>query len=138
MSSRETIYEFMKKCGVLYLSTVNGDKPKARPIGFRMFVDDQIYFLTGTFKDVYDQMLRNNNIEFLGHSGSEFIRYYGKVMFDEDEDKALLKKAFETMPMLEKMYGDKSDLTPAIFHVAKATAEIRNMKGIIESYNFLD
>ena len=83
-------------------------------------------------------MIRNNNIEFLGHNGSEFIRYYGKVIFDEDEDKSLLKKAFEKMPMLEKTYGADSDLKPAIFHISKATAEIRNAAGIIESYDFLD
>ena len=102
MSSREKVYEYMNKCGVLYLATIN------------------------------------NNIEFLGHNGSEFIRYYGKVIFDEDEDKSLLKKAFEKMPMLEKTYGADSDLKPAIFHISKATAEIRNAAGIIESYDFLD
>ena len=95
MSSREKVYEYMNKCGVLYLATINNNKPKLRPLGFRMMVDGQIYFLTGTFKQVYNQMIRNNNIEFLGHNGSEFIRYYGKVIFDEDEDKSLLKKAFE-------------------------------------------
>lgn len=138
MSSREKVYEYMNKCGVLYLATINNNKPKLRPLGFRMMVDGQIYFLTGTFKQVYNQMIRNNNIEFLGHNGSEFIRYYGKVIFDEDEDKSLLKKAFEKMPMLEKTYGEDSDLKPAIFHISKATAEIRNAAGIIESYDFLD
>ena len=120
MSSREKVYEYMNKCGVLYLATINNNKPKLRPLGFRMMVDGQIYFLTGTFKQVYNQMIRNNNIEFLGHNGSEFIRYYGKVIFDEDEDKSLLKKAFEKMPMLEKTYGADSDLKPAIFHISKA------------------
>lgn len=42
------------------------------------------------------------------------------------------------MPMLEKTYGADSDLKPAIFHISKATAEIRNAAGIIESYDFLD
>ena len=88
-----------------------------------------------------DYSLKINQGEFvtiLGHNGSEFIRYYGKVIFDEDEDKSLLKKAFEKMPMLEKTYGADSDLKPAIFHISKATAEIRNAAGIIESYDFLD
>lgn len=102
MSSREKVYEYMNKCGVLYLATINNNKPKLRPLGFRMMVDGQIYFLTGTFKQVYNQMIRNNNIEFLGHNGSEFIRYYGKVIFDEDEDKSLLKKAFEKCQCLKK------------------------------------
>lgn len=138
MTSREKVYDFMEKAGVLYLSTEDGEKPKIRPIGFRMLVDGQIYFLTGTFKNLYDQMLRNSNVEFLARNGQEFMRYYGKVVFDEDEDKRLLNKAFEKMPMLKKMYGENSDLTPVIFHISKATAEIRAMNGIIETYNFLD
>ena len=46
MSSREKVYEYMNKCGVLYLATINNNKPKLRPLGFRMMVDGQIYFLT--------------------------------------------------------------------------------------------
>ena len=75
MTSREKVYDFMEKAGVLYLSTEDGEKPKIRPIGFRMLVDGQIYFLTGTFKNLYDQMLRNSNVEFLARNGQEFMRY---------------------------------------------------------------
>ena len=136
--SREKVFEFMQKAGVLYLATVKGDKPKNRPIGFRMLVDKQIYFLTGESKDVNAQMIKNTNVEFVGRVDNQFIRYYGRVVFDKDEDKSLLKKAFEVMPMLEKLYGESSEDTAVIFHVDKATAEIRSMVGIIESYNFLN
>ena len=33
MTSREKVYDFMEKAGVLYLSTEDGEKPKIRPIG---------------------------------------------------------------------------------------------------------
>ena len=128
----------MQKAGVLYLATVKGDKPKNRPIGFKMLVDNQIYFLTGESKDVNTQMIKNTNVEFVGRVDDQFIRYYGRVVFDKDEDKTLLKKAFEVMPVLEQMYGESSEDSAVIFHVDKATAEIRNMVGIIESYNFLN
>ena len=135
--SREKVFDFMQKAGVLYLATVKGDKPKNRPIGFRMLVDNQIYFLTGESKEVNTQMIKNTNVEFVGRVENQFIRYYGRVVFDKDEDKTLLKKAFEVMPMLEKLYGDSSENNAVIFHVDKATAEIRDMFGIIEAYNFL-
>lgn len=128
----------MNKAGVLFLATVKGDKPKNRPIGFRMLVDNQIYFLTGESKDVNTQMIKNTNVEFVGRVDSEFIRYYGRVVFDADEDKSLLKNAFELMPMLEKLYGDDSEDDAVIFHVDKATAEFRDMFGIKEVFNFLN
>lgn len=136
--SRQKVFDFMQKAGVLYLATVKGDKPKNRPIGFKMLVDNQIYFLTGESKDVNTQMIKNTNVEFVGLVDDQFIRYYGRVVFDKDEDKALLKKAFEVMPILEKMYGESSDDTAVIFHVDKATAEIRNMFGVVESYDFFN
>lgn len=136
--SREKVFDFMQKAGVLYLATIKGDKPKNRPIGFRMLVDKQIYFLTGESKDVNTQMIKNTNVEFVGRVDNQFLRYYGRVVFDKDEDKSLLKKAFEIMPMLEKLYGESSEDNAVIFHVDKATAEIRSMVGIIESYNFLN
>lgn len=138
MSDREKVFDFMQKAGVLYLATVKGDKPKNRPLGFRMLVDNQIYFLTGESKDLNAQMIKNTNVEFVGRVDSEFIRYYGRVVFDVDEDKSLLHKAFEVMPMLEKLYGDDSEDTAVIFHVDKATAEFRDMFGVKEVFNFLN
>lgn len=138
MTEREEVFDFMQKCGVLFLATVKGDKPKNRPIGFKMYVNDQIYFLTGESKELNAQMIKNTNVEFVGQAENEFIRYYGRVIFDEDKDKELLKKAFELMPMLEKLYGDDSENTAVIFHVSKATAEIRDMFGIKKAYNFLN
>ena len=138
MKDREKVFEFMQKAGVLYLATVKGDKPKNRPIGFRMLVDNQIYFLTGESKDVYAQMIKNTNVEFIGRVDSEFLRYYGRVVFDSDEDKSLLNEAFKIMPMLEKLYGDDSPNKAVIFHVDKATAEFRDMFGIKESVNFIN
>lgn len=138
MTEREEVFDFMQKCGVLFLATVKNDKPKNRPIGFKMLVDDQIYFLTGESKEVNAQMIKNTNVEFVGQSEGEFIRYYGRVVFEEDADKILLKKAFEIMPMLEKIYGDDTDEEAVIFHVSKATAEIRDMFGVKKAYNFIN
>ena len=137
MSEKQEVFDYMNKCGVLFLGTENGDKPKVRPLGFRMLVDNEIYFLTGKSKDLYTQMLKNTSVEFVGQNEGEFIRYYGRVVFEEDEDKTLLKKAFETMPMLEQLYGDEGKDTAIIFRVQKATAEIRDMFGIKKSYDFI-
>lgn len=98
-----------------------------------MLVDDQIYFLTGTFKDVYKQMESNPQVEFTGTAEGKIIRYYGKVVFDDDE--TLIQKAYETMPMLREMY-ENTDLEPVVFHLENATAEYRNMMGLEEKVEF--
>ena len=64
--SRQKVFDFMQKAGVLFLATVKGEKPKNRPIGFKMLVDNQIYFLTGESKDLHTQMIKNTNVEFVG------------------------------------------------------------------------
>ena len=29
----EEVYDFLKKCGVFYIATIDGDKPRVRPFG---------------------------------------------------------------------------------------------------------
>ena len=54
--SIEKVDEILTKAEVFYLSTVDGEKPKVRPLGFHLLYEDKIYFGVGTFKEVYKQM----------------------------------------------------------------------------------
>ena len=69
MSDIEKIDELLTKAEVFYLSTVDGDKPKVRPLGFHLLDDGKIYFGVGTFKDVYKQMEANPNVEIAAWDG---------------------------------------------------------------------
>ena len=42
---RET-YEFLKKCGVFYLATVENDQPRVRPFGAINIYEDKLYIAT--------------------------------------------------------------------------------------------
>ena len=59
----ERIDEFMNEAGVFFLATVDGDKPKNRPLGFHLLKDGKLYFGVGNFKDVYKQMQENPYVE---------------------------------------------------------------------------
>ena len=59
---RET-YEFLKKCGVFYLATIDNDKPRVRPFGAINIFEDKLYFQTGKIKNVSKQMHQNNHVE---------------------------------------------------------------------------
>ena len=47
------VCEFLKECGVYYLATIDGDKPKVRPFGTSEIFEDKLYIQTGKKKDVY-------------------------------------------------------------------------------------
>ena len=49
-----------------------------------MLDSDKLYFGCGTFKKVYAQLTSNPNVEVLAVSGSDFMRYDGKVHFVKD------------------------------------------------------
>ena len=84
MNSIEKVNEFLTQAVTFYLTTVDGNRPKCRPIGFHMVNGDKLYFGVGEFKEVYKQMQINPNVEVCAAAGKEFLRYYGKAVFETD------------------------------------------------------
>ena len=131
----ERIDEFMNEAKVFFLATVDGDKPKNRPLGFHLLKDGKIYFGVGNFKDVFKQMEANPYVEIVALVETDFLRYYGKAVFEETYDFA--DAIVEGNDFLKGIYNDETGFKLAIFHLEEATAEIRDITGkIIESYNF--
>lgn len=131
----QKIDEFIGEAEVFYLATVDGDKPKNRPLGFHLLKDDKIYFGVGNQKDVYKQLTANPNVEIVAVVGTDFLRYYGKAVFEETYEFA--DSIVAGNEFLQSIYNDETGFKLAIFHLEEATAEIRNITGeIMESYNF--
>ena len=131
----QKIDEFIAKAEVFFLATVDGDKPKNRPLGFHLLKDDKIYFGVGNQKDVYKQLTANPNVEIVAVVGTDFLRYYGKAVFEETYDFA--DSIVEGNEFLQGIYNDETGFKLAIFHLEEATAELRDITGaIMESYNF--
>ena len=133
MSNIEKVNEILTKAEVFYLATVNGDKPKVRPLGFHLLFEDKIYFGVGTFKEVYKQMEANSNVEIAAWDGEHFLRYYGVA--DLSGNDAVVEKAFELMPEIAEAYK-ANNWEMGVFFLNDATAEFRNMFAIEESYEF--
>ena len=89
----EKIDDLITRAEVFYLATVDGDKPKVRPLGFHLLYEDKIYFGVGTFKEVYKQLQANQNVEIAAWDGEHFLRYYGVA--DLTKNEAVVEKAFE-------------------------------------------
>ena len=133
MSDIAKINDLITRAEVFYLATVDGDRPKCRPLGFHLLDGGKIYFGVGTFKQVYKQMQANPNVEISAWDGEHILRYYGKANLDKNE--AIAEKAFELMPELAEIYKSNG-WEMGIFYLEDATAEIRNMFEIEESYEF--
>lgn len=134
MSPIQKVDEYLEKTGVWYLATEDGDQPKVRPIGFRMLLDGKIYFGVGKHKDVYKQMVANPNVEIAATLEGSFLRYYGKAVFESDQE--LAEKAKQLAPFLQDIYNEKTGFELKIFHLSPAVAEFRNMVEVEESFSF--
>lgn len=134
MRNIEKVEHFLKDTPVVYLTTVDGNKPKCRPIGLHMLIGDNLYFGIGTFKDVYHQMQANPNVEICVCKDREFLRYYGKAVFETDDK--LAHAAIASAPFLGKIYNETTGKKLGVFHLENATAEFRTMMGIQESFSF--
>ncbi len=125
------VIDFLNEVKVYYLSTVNGDKPAVRPIGFVMEYNNELTFCTANNKPMYEQMKKNPNIEISAFNGESTIRISGKAIFNTSDES--LKEAFTVMPMLETMYRDKGVFetffveNPVVFK-SKLTGEVEQIK----------
>lgn len=134
MTNNVKVIDFLNKANVFYLTTVDGDKPKCRPVSFKMEHDGKIYFGVGTFKEVYKQICDNPNIEICACTGSDFLRFYGRAEFDTNP--AVAEMALDKLPMLRKIYNEQTGFKLGMFYLTNATAEFRSMMGIQETIQF--
>lgn len=134
MSNLARVDKFLADAKTFYMATVDGDKPKCRPIGFHMLVDDKIYFGLGTFKEVYKQLEANPYMEIVACIDDKFLRYYGKVKFEQDPKYA--EMALEALPMLKQLYNEKTGYVLGMVYLEDATAEFRNMMAVEEKIEF--
>ena len=132
MSNAAKVHEFLKKAGVFYFLTTDGDQPKGRPFGFQMLLDDVLYFGCGTFKNVFKQLTANPRVEVLALSGDEFIRYDGTAKVVKDD--ALLAKVREAMPQIMELY-DKNGWDMGLFYLENGHAEIRGILDLKEEFD---
>ena len=114
------VQEFLKDCGVYYLATIDGDKPRVRPFGTAEIFEDHLYIQTGKKKDVFKQIENNNNVELCGFKDGRWIRVSGKLIVDDRVEAR--KDMLDKNPNLRGMYDENDDNTIVLyFESAKAT-----------------
>lgn len=116
----QEVYEFLKKCGVYYLATAEGDQPRVRPFGTVDIFEGRLYIQTGKVKAVSKQIQANPKVEICGFADGQWVRVAGELVRDDRIEAK--KHMLDAYPSLQGMYSAEDDNTEVLyFRYAKAT-----------------
>lgn len=98
----QEVLDFLKKCGVFYLATVEGDQPRVRPFGALAVFEGKLYTQTGRVKNVSKQLAENPKAEICAFKDGKWIRIETTLVDDPrlEAQEAML----EQNPGLKNMY----------------------------------
>lgn len=116
------VYEFLKKCGVYYLATTEGDQPRVRPFGTVDMFDGKLYIQTGKIKPVAHQLKANPKIEISAMApDGTWIRVAAEAVLDENI--AAAEHMLDAYPDLKGMYKP-GDGNTEVYYLSHAKAQI--------------
>lgn len=107
------IVEELKKVGVFYVATVEGDSPKVRPFASVTEFEGSAYICCGNFKEVYKQITRNPRVELCGmYDGSSWLRVSATL---KEDDRLEVQEAILNDPTGPKQLYSAGDGRLATF-----------------------
>ncbi len=115
----ERVCEFLKKAGVYYLATVEGDQPRVRPFGTAHIFEGRLYIQTGKVKPTSRQLAANPKAEICAFHQGTWVRIAGELI--EDDRVEARKSMLDAYPNLRKMY-DENDGNTQVLYFKNATA----------------
>ena len=132
MTPLEQVDDVLTRAGTFYLATVEGERPRCRPLAFHLLHGGRLYFAVGDFKAVYRQMQQNPRVEICAVADGTFLRYYGRAVFDSDP--ALAERVLDAMPAMRRLYNEQTGCRLALFSLTGAVAEFRDQLTVRQSY----
>ena len=127
------VSDFLKECGVYYLATIDGDKPRVRPFGTVEIFENHLYIQTGKSKNISKQIEKNPNVELCAFKDGKWIRVSGKLIRDDRIEAK--KDMLDKNPYLRNMYDENDDNTEVLYF-EKATAVISSFTEESKVINF--
>lgn len=117
----QKVLEFLKKTGVYFLATVDGDQPEVRPFGTAEIIDGKLYIQTGHVKPVARQIAANPKVAICAYDGKEWLRVNATLV--EDPRVEVKKAMLDAYPTLRAMYNE-NDGNTAVYYLKDAKATI--------------
>ena len=120
----EKVFEFIKKCGVYYLATADGDQARVRPFGTIDIFEGKLYIQTGKIKPVAAQLAANPKAEICAFKDGKWLRVSGELISDDrlEAKTAMLEK----YPSLRAIYNPEDSNTQVLY--------FRNGKAVFSSF----
>jgi len=109
----EEILEFLKKCWVYYLATVEWNQPRVRPFWTVNIFEWKLYIQTWKSKNVSKQIQVNPKVELCGFVDWEWIRVEWELIRDDRFEPK--KDMLDHYPELRWMYDENDDNTEVLY-----------------------
>lgn len=129
----ERVCEFLKKAGVYYLATVEGDQPRVRPFGTAHIFEGKLYIQTGKSKPVSRQLAANPKAEICAFHEGKWVRIAGELV--EDDRVEAKKSMLDAYPNLRDRY-DETDSNTQVLYFRNATATFSSFTSEPETITF--
>lgn len=127
------VCEFLKKAGVYYLATTEGDQPRVRPFGTVHIFEDKLYIQMGKVKNVSKQIAQNSKVEICAFQDGVWLRVAGELV---EDDRFEAKKAMlDAYPHLRGMY-DENDGNTQVLYFKDAVATFSSFTAPAEEVRF--
>ena len=104
--NKSEILAFLNANTTCYLATVEGDKPRVRAMGMVKAEENGIIIETGTFKDVYKQMVANPNVELCFFNAKDGIQIRVSGAVEPVDDIELKKEIVIQRPFLKERIAE--------------------------------
>ena len=115
------VFDFLKKAGIFYIATMDGDQPRVRPFGAVDVFEDKLYIQSGKRKAVSKQIEKNPKVEICAFMDGRWLRIKGELV--EDDRREAKKHMLDSYPQLRRMYSE-DDGNTLVLYFKDATATI--------------
>ena len=107
------VYDFLKKAGIYYLATVEGDQPRVRPFGTVNEFEGKLYIQTGKVKPTSHQLAINPKAEICAFCEGVWVRVACELV--EDDRLEAKKSMLDAYPNLRGMYNENDGNTQVLY-----------------------
>lgn len=78
----ESVYQFLKECGIYYLATVEDGQPHVRPFATVNIFENKLYIQSGKKKNVAKQIASNPKVEICAVKDGIWLRLQATLVED--------------------------------------------------------
>jgi uncharacterized pyridoxamine 5'-phosphate oxidase family protein len=133
--TKNSVCEFVRKCGFYFIATAEGDQPRVRPFGTMTLYEDRLYIQTSKQKYIAAQLKANPKIEICAYnqSSGEWMRIAATTIADERIEAK--KYILDQYPDLKSMYSPDDDKT-LILYLKDVTVMLNSFAGETKTVKF--